>query len=97
MASEGPMGKGATYIVTSFSFGATDIVAVGESQALFGAGPKGRAHQSSTVGEGASEEGGANSLASLTPADMRSTNKLKGVLTMANSSSWSPSHSRWDA
>ena len=46
------------------------------------------------VGGRGLEEGGADSPALWTPVDMWSTNQLAGVPTMANSSSWSPSHSR---
>ena len=60
--------------------------------------PKGEgACQLSTVGEGAPGEGGADSPVSWSPADTRSANWHTGVPIMANSSSWSPSHSRWTA
>ena len=95
MASEGPVGRGTSCIVTSSSFGATAVVAVGAQWALFGVDPKERepAHQLSTLGEEAQVEGGANSPASWALADMRSTNWLVGGPTMANSSSLGPSHS----
>ena len=66
MALEGPMGRGASCIVTS-SFGAK--------------------------GEG----GQVDSQASWMPADTRSTKQFAGVPTIANCSSWSPSHVRQTA
>ena len=95
MASLGPEGRSTSCNVTSCSFGATVIVAVGVEQALLRACSEGKgAHQPCTLGKGAPQGGGANYLASWTLADMRSTNPLTGAPTMANSSSWSPLHSR---
>ena len=96
MALDGSVGRGTSCIVTSSSFEATDVVVVGTQQALFGAGPKGEgAHWPSTLGEGAPEGEGTDSLASWILTDMRLTNQFTGVPTIANTSSWSPSHSRW--
>ena len=53
MVSEGPEGRGTSWDVTSSSFGATDIVALGAQQILFGACSKGiGAHHPSMLGEG---------------------------------------------
>ena len=98
MASEGPMGRDTSCNGASFSLSDPDVEVVGAQQALFGMGPEGEGScQPSTVGEEALGEGGANPPALWTLADTRSTSWLAGVPTMASSSSWCPSHSRWAA